>query len=53
MIVCICKNITEKQIKEEIKKGNDTIEKLQKACGVGDDCLRCLKSVKQILKESK
>jgi bacterioferritin-associated ferredoxin len=54
MYICICKGITEKDIKEAIKsRRNASAKEILKSLGVGSDCGTCVESaVEQLLNHS-
>ncbi|KAA3606273.1 MAG: bacterioferritin [Calditrichaeota bacterium] len=41
MYVCVCKSISDKQVKEAIEKGASTVEDLACSLGVSTQCGRC------------
>ncbi len=49
MYVCICKAVTDSQIKTAIEKGLCTRKQLFQCFGVGGDCGKCNKQVKELL----
>lgn len=52
--VCICKSITRAKIKEAIKKGANTFEKIQEATGAGTGscgATRCKPKVEELIRE--
>lgn len=54
--VCICKSITRARIKEAIKNGADTLEKVQKITGAGTgQCkgTRCSSKIVELINEYK
>lgn len=53
MIVCVCGNVSSKQIDEAIKSGHDTLEDLQIELGVCCQCCRCKEFLEQKLAERK
>lgn len=52
MYVCICKAITDSQIKKAICNGACTLRDLREGLGVCAQCGKCGQSTKSILKES-
>lgn len=53
MFVCICKGITEKNMKEALAAGRClTLRDFQQSCGVGTQCGRCVSHAKQVLGEN-
>lgn len=49
MYVCICAPTTDKQIKEAIASGTDTLDTLKMELGVCCNCCSCQKSIEEIL----
>ena len=41
MYVCICRAVTEHQVKSAIDAGATTVEAVARACCAGDDCGAC------------
>lgn len=41
MYVCVCKGITDRQIKSAIDSGANSLGKLRKALGVASQCGKC------------
>lgn len=51
MIVCVCHNISENDIKSAIKNGSDSMHLLRENLGIGTDCGKCKSCTKKILRE--
>ena len=51
MIICICKNISESQIKKAIQTGSNTLEALQADLDVCNRCQICEYAVLNIIEE--
>ncbi len=49
MYVCVCKAVTDTQIKKAIDNGVCTRRQLFQCFGVGSDCGKCNKHVKELL----
>lgn len=49
MYVCVCKAVTDTQIKTAIDSGVCTRKQLFQCFGVGSDCGKCNKHVKELL----
>ncbi len=49
MYVCVCKAVTDSQIKQAIDQGAKSRRCLYKSLGVGGDCGKCNFQVKEIL----
>lgn len=41
MYVCVCKSISDKQVKEAISNGASTVEDLASSLGISTQCGRC------------
>ena len=50
MIVCVCKNITESELKELLKE--NTIEGIMAETGLCTKCQKCRETVKHLLLEN-
>lgn len=53
MYVCVCKAVTDHQIRTAIDDGICTRRQLFQCFGVGGDCGRCSKHVKELLDEDR
>lgn len=53
MIVCICKGLSCCSIKETIRQGNFTLEKVKATCGAGTDCGSCVRKVEKMVDQEK
>jgi len=51
MIVCVCHNISESEIKAAIKSGLDDMHLLRQNLGIGICCGKCKSCTKKILRE--
>lgn len=51
MYVCVCKAVTDKQIKSAINNGYCSRKDLNQCLGVGTVCGKCSSQVKQLLDE--
>jgi len=49
MYVCICNSVTDRQIKEAVAQGHDSLEKLRGALNVGSCCGKCESCARQVL----
>ncbi|CAG7857660.1 hypothetical protein MCAMS1_02566 [biofilm metagenome] len=49
MYVCVCKAVTDSQIKSAINEGLSSRRDLFKCLGVGGDCGKCTPHVKELL----
>ena len=51
MYVCLCKGITDSQIRAAVDQGADSITELQKKIGVALSCGSCIDMTESILKQ--
>lgn len=49
MYVCVCRAITEEQVRQAVASGADTLAKLRETLGLGVDCAKCLEYAKRYL----
>ncbi len=52
MYVCICRQITDTQIREYCAGGNASLADVRAALGLASDCGRCGKYARQIIAET-
>ena len=52
MNVCICKAVTDKQIREAVNQGVSTLGDLRMRLGVAGNCGTCATTAEQLLEES-
>jgi bacterioferritin-associated ferredoxin len=53
MYICVCKAVTDTQIKHAISEGVCSRRELFKCLGVGGDCGKCNPDVKELLHDHK
>lgn len=53
MCICQCFDVSESELKQAIKEGYDSIEKLSEYIQVGSHCGGCVEHVEKILDKSK
>ena len=51
MYICVCKAVTDSQLRNAIGNGICTRQQLAHCLGVGKDCGKCNKEVKQLLEQ--
>lgn len=51
MYVCVCKGITDRQIKAAINDGANSVGQLRKALGVASQCGKCASMTRELLDE--
>lgn len=52
MYICICKSVTDKQIRRAAAKGADNLYELREQLGVAAGCGSCASSAQEILDET-
>ena len=52
MYVCLCKGITDRQIKEAVYDGATTVGQLRKCLGVASQCGKCGVTTREILQQT-
>ena len=52
MYVCICKSVTDKQIRRAAARGVDNLYELRESLGVAAGCGSCASHAQEILQES-
>lgn len=52
MYVCVCKAVTDKQIKAAIEEGYCSRNQLKQCLGVGSVCGKCRRDVDQLVNET-
>jgi bacterioferritin-associated ferredoxin len=53
MYVCICRAVTELEIKASIEAGASTVAAVTHACCAGDDCGACHTAIEELLEEGR
>ena len=49
MYICLCKGITDNQIKEAVTNGAHSIRQVRKELGVASQCCKCLPDARAII----
>jgi len=52
MYICVCKAVTDKQIKQAINNGACSRREIYHCTGAGDVCGKCTRHIRQILEEN-
>lgn len=52
MYVCICRSVTDSQIRESVQQGCCTMRDLRNCLGVATQCGRCALTAREVLNES-
>jgi bacterioferritin-associated ferredoxin len=51
MYVCICRAVTEQEVKATIDQGAKTVEAVTRSCCAGDDCGACHDFIEDMIEE--
>jgi len=52
MFICICKGVTDTQIRQAVEKGARSIQCVRRELGVATQCCKCLTEAKEIIVET-
>ena len=52
MIICVCKNISDKTIRQAVGRGTDTMSALREELGLGTCCGKCAGCARQLVRET-
>lgn len=52
MIVCLCRGLSEAQVRAIIRAGADAVEDITRASGAGGDCTGCCEMLAELLEET-
>jgi bacterioferritin-associated ferredoxin len=51
VIVCLCRGVCDRRVREVIREGASTVEEVGKRCGAGTDCGSCCDMVADLIEE--
>lgn len=52
MYVCLCKGITDSQIRDAAHRGCSGLRELRRELGVGSQCAKCVRQAREVLRET-
>lgn len=52
MYVCICKGITDTQIRDEVERGAQSLRCVRERLGVASECGRCARHARSVVRET-
>lgn len=52
MYVCLCKNVTDQQIRSAVENGANSFRDVRKTLGVGSQCGQCACFAKEVTKQA-
>ena len=52
MYVCICRAVTDNQIRQEVSQGASTMREVGQRLGVGTQCGKCSKHARTVIREA-
>lgn len=53
MLLCHCKSLTDRQIRQAVHSGAQTVGQVGRQCGAGTCCGGCVQAVVEILEEER
>lgn len=53
MYVCLCKGVTDSQIRDAVIDGADNLRDVRQQLGVASNCGRCAQCARQVIKQTK
>lgn len=51
MVVCLCQGVSDKKVRASIEAGARTRQQVTDACGAGDGCGTCHRTIKSLIVE--
>ncbi len=51
MVVCLCQGVSDKKVRSSIEAGARTRQQVTDACGAGDGCGTCHRTIKSLIVE--
>ena len=51
MFVCVCRAVTEQEVKAAVEAGADSVVAVTGACQAGDDCGACHQTIEDMIEE--
>ena len=51
MYVCVCRAVTEQQVRAAIDRGATTVDAVCRQCCAGDDCGACHETIEDLIEE--
>jgi bacterioferritin-associated ferredoxin len=51
MIICLCRNVSERNLRAVIREGATTVCTVERQCGAGGDCGSCRKQIRDLIDE--
>jgi len=52
MFICLCKGVTDTQIKQSIQNGANSLREVRRQLGVASQCCKCLAEAKALIDET-
>lgn len=49
MYVCICRGVSDREIRHHIQSGAESVSDMQERCGAGGDCGACVGEIETLL----
>ena len=53
MVVCVCRRVSDHQIRAQVAEGAGTLREISRSLGVGSQCGRCVGCAREIIAEAR
>lgn len=53
MLVCLCKGVSDKKIKNLVENGASSVRQVMSTCHAGQDCGACICAVRDIIRKTR
>jgi len=52
MIICLCRDVSEREVETAVARGATTVSEVSRACGAGSDCGACHHLLAALIEET-
>ncbi len=52
MIICLCRDVSERQVETAVARGATTVSEVSRTCGAGSDCGACQHLLAVLIEET-
>jgi len=53
MIACLCRGVSDSEVRSAIARGARTVSDIRRACGAGDDCGSCCVTLAAMVRQAR
>jgi bacterioferritin-associated ferredoxin len=53
VLVCLCRRVSEREVRAAVAEGASTVAELERVCGAGTDCGSCGDDLRALLREGR